>query len=106
MILYATNNHGFEALIVRNSRHVGPELGLKVVGETLLPLFGAEDHVDVDCWSRNATSVSSLRDLPDSAWSPIPALKRWAKLFSCYKRRWARASAFSHLLAAVYPLHY
>jgi hypothetical protein len=41
-----TNDHGFEALIVGDSGHVGPELRLDVIGDRLFSALCAEDNVD------------------------------------------------------------
>jgi hypothetical protein len=41
-----TDDQGFEALIVSDSSHVGPEFRLEVVGDTFLAFLRAEDYVD------------------------------------------------------------
>jgi len=46
MIFNAANYDRLEALIVRDSGHVRPELGLEFFRKTLLALLGAEDQVD------------------------------------------------------------
>jgi len=46
MIADAANDHGFEALIVGDSGHIGPELRLEVIGDRLFSALCAEDYVD------------------------------------------------------------
>jgi len=46
MVADAADNHCFETLIVRDARHIGPELRLEIVGEALLSILRGENHVD------------------------------------------------------------
>ena len=46
MVADATDDDCFEALIVGDSSHVGPDLRLEFIGNTLLTLFCAKDYVD------------------------------------------------------------
>lgn len=71
MIADAANDHGFEALIVGDSGHVGPELRLEGIGE----IDSFRPFVLKITWTRlleyECDTVSSLRDLVKIS-RPIP----------------------------------
>ena len=64
MILYTTDYHGFESLIMCDSGHIRPEFRLKIFGDALLSILRAENDVEPVARISVRHFVSSLRDLP------------------------------------------